>query len=172
MKYSILGILICLFFFSCGNKNQGSDDPFANCKFGKPEPVFSNDIPKISSHDFRLAGKEGIEKVVFENGVHLEIIQSGCDAVRQEFQFTLTGNFENASADSWALKAIEQFQYMGAFGEKFAPFSFWANAMQQSAQHFALGQPLEVQPGAFVTIDKIFSPDYTILIVVLSQQEN
>lgn len=172
MRCSILAILISLIFFSCGNKNQDSDDPFADCKFGKPEPVFSKEIPKINSHDFRLAGREGIEKVVFENGVHLEIFQSGCDAIRQEFQFTLAGNFGKVPADFWVLRAIEQFQYMGTLGEKFAAFSFWANAMQQSASRFALGQALEVQPGAFVTLDKIFSPDHTILIVVLSQQEN
>ncbi len=172
MKFNILTISLIFILISCGSKNQTSDDPFVHCKFGKPESVFSKNIPKINSHEFHLSGKEGIEKVVFENGVHLEIIQSGCDAIRQEFQFFLPGNFEKTSADYWALKAVEQFQYMSVLDEKFAPFSFWANAIRQSAQHFNLGRSLEVQPGTFVTLDKIFSPDYTILIVVLSQREN
>ena len=79
--------IACLFvIIACGSN---SNDPFADCAQGRPVAIFSDSLEAVARHQFEIKDKIGMEQVAFKNGVALEVYQSGCDLVRQEFRFQL-----------------------------------------------------------------------------------
>ena len=153
------------FLMGCTEQPQ---DPFANCKYKKPTAIFSPQTIAIAKHQFEVKQKEGIEQITFANGLSLEVIQSGCHQITQDFYFTLEGQFlQNEPHHFWVEKTIEQFMYLGHLGEAYAPFTFWAQAIQGKKEAFRLGEAVHLEATYFVEINKILSADYAILTVKL-----
>jgi hypothetical protein len=159
-------VLLCFsFLFSCGF--GGGDDPFSKCKYGKPKPVFEGDYARIDSQRFEIKGMDGIEQVWFNNGMHLELLQQGCDKARQTFHFKLPGVFD--PDENWIVLAASQFEYLSAVSEQHYELGIWAQAIQQNSASLSLGEKINLQPGYSVKIDKINAADHAILIVELSE---
>ena len=96
MKYFLQVILLTLGLIGC-QSNSGKD-PFENCKYGKPKPIFPAESPMVNQHSFEIKGMEGIEEVSFSNGLSVTLVQTGCDYIQQEFQFTVPGNHQDKEA--------------------------------------------------------------------------
>lgn len=113
-------------------------------------------------------GTDGIEVISFSNGVFLEIYQSGCDSLRQEFRFRLP----EAPADgNWLQEAMTQFSMLGTLGPDYAPFGHWGEAMAGFSETFKPGQPMELEAGFWMQVDQIESFDGSTLIVILANYE-
>ncbi|MFK7808440.1 MAG: hypothetical protein AB8F74_11615 [Saprospiraceae bacterium] len=129
--------------------------------------VFEGSYAKIDSQHWELKGMDGIEQVWFENGMQLELLQQGCDKVKQTFHFKLPGAFDNE--EDWVKLSASQFEYLGAISEKHFELGIWGQAIQQHASSLSIGQKVELQPGFSVKIDKISGSDYAVLMVELSE---
>lgn len=169
MKYRtttfwILWIVLLLGFSGCKSTSENTE----KCKYGAPVAIFSPDIPGIKQHEFSVKGQEGIEKVTFKKGHTLELHQSGCNEVRQEFRFTIPAPPPD-SAPNWFVLASEQFNFMGTLSPGLAPFTFWGDAIADRAGALQLGVPSDFEGGFTVKIDKIESGDSILLIVELTQ---
>ncbi len=158
------GLLLLL---SC--QNQSADAYFADCRYGKPEAIFSEELDGVVEHSFRLKPREGIEELRFESGKRLTIVQAGCDSIRQDFQFYLPGSLPKADAEYWVGKAVEEFQQLGSIGPRYMMFSSWAQAIAARAETIQLTESTEIQPGFFVRIDRVVSQDHAMLMVTLSE---
>ncbi len=167
MKYSMFLLFLLLLTLACQNEN--ADEYFSNCRYGKPKAIFSGSIPGIEGHDFRIKSLKGIEEVNFSDGVELTIIQSGCDSIRQDFQFTLPGNYEKEEAIFWVTKAVEEFQRLSRLGPDYLVFSSWAQSINARAETIQLGISEEIQPGFYVRVDAVPSSGDAILMVTLSE---
>jgi hypothetical protein len=141
-----------------------------NCKFGEPLPIFSKDMKGISSHSFNASRQEGKEVLEFDNGLKLEIIQSGCNSIRQEFRFALRPQGLTSDMDYIQL-ASEQLRFLASVDERVSPLAFWANALDAQKSDMKLAEPRELEPLIFATVDKIESADGLMLRVVLAQGE-
>lgn len=166
MKHGLFwgGLLLLL---SC--QNESADAYFADCRYGKPEPIFSEELESVVEHSFRLRPREGVEQLRFESGKTLTIVQSGCDSIRQDFEFFLPGAFPKADAEYWVGRAVEEFQQLGGIGPRYMMFSSWAQAIAARAEAIQLTESMEIQPGFFVRIDRVVSQDHAILMVTLSE---
>jgi hypothetical protein len=158
--------LLCFsFLISCGSK--GRNDPFSKCRYGKPKPVFEGEFARIDSQRFEIKGMDGIEQVWFSNGMHLELLQQGCDKAKQTFHFKLPGTFD--PDENWIILAASQFEYLSAVSESHFELGMWAQAVKQNSPSLFLGEKINLQPGYSVKIDKINAADQTVLIVELSE---
>ncbi len=161
----LICLTLCVSIFACSSSNSNSESPSnKNCKYGAPTPVFSKDLEKVKDHSFSVKGQKGIEKVKFENGVDLELLQDGCNEILQSYQFTL--NHDSKEDDQyWLAQAVEQFRYLSTLSEDHLSLSLWAGAIANASEYISLGESFEPEPNTFIKIDKIPSNEKTILVV-------
>jgi hypothetical protein len=162
LPFSLMAVL-----FSCGESGNES-----KCEVGDPVAIFKGDYPSVLNQNFSLTGSNSVETVEFENGIKLELSQSGCEQLTQEFRFTIPGDQSSLDDGMWVDFAIQLFNYMGGIDIAFADFSFWGEAIKQIKPQLNVGVPFELAPGRWIKIDKVKSSDYSILLVTLSQQES
>jgi len=144
------------------SKNQAKD--FKNCKYGTPSAIFSQALKQVKAHSFQLKPQEAIEIIHFDNDVKLELIQSGCDEIRQEFRFTIK-NFQKTNFQHTIDEALEQLRYLGGLSDQYASFSFWSDAIAQKRTQLKAGKVYEIESNRFVKIDLIPEDKQAILIV-------
>jgi len=161
--------IFCIFFLltitACKNKPEATND-FSKCKFGAPEAIFSKTIPQITQHQFELKDNVGTESVQFASGKKLDLIQSGCNEIRQELIFMLPPN----ASDDWVELAASELETLANLDAKLSPFRFWAGAIANQKSNFKLGQDVELEHKTFANIDKIKNSDYTLLKIILFQK--
>ncbi len=167
--FLFLFVLVLFFLSNCGSTSKKNAGPFADCKYGKPTAIFNNEIPTVTENSFKIEGKEGLEKVIFEDGMELEIIQSGCNEVKQELFFRFK-NKKFGSDFEMMTNAVQQLLDLGDLDEKLKAFTFWAQAVMKKPNTIKKGKALEVEPYTFVTIDQIDDQDDTIIWIILEQR--
>ena len=171
MKYTLY--FLCLFtVLACGTSSQSTNNTasFANCKYGSPKPIFSDKTPLVSSHAFELTDHIAKEIVFFDADIKLELLQSGCEKPKQEFQFTIPGNSKNYSSEEWIDMALNQFNFLGNLEESLQPLLFWANALKAQKENIKLGKPVHLEQGHYVKIDKLAGDKQGLLMIELYQE--
>ncbi|MCB0524332.1 MAG: hypothetical protein H6576_17355 [Lewinellaceae bacterium] len=157
----LLGFVLLFWVTACENKKT--------CKF-KPEAMFSKELPHITDYNYEVEGAQSLESIMLDRGILLEISQDVCDETRQEFRFSVPGNFTAQPDSFWLKEATRQLVYLSTFSEKQIALKSWADIIELRRQEMKLGQDREMEPGIFVRVDKVTNPDQATLIVVLSQQ--
>jgi hypothetical protein len=142
-----------------------------DCRYGKPGAIFSSELEGVATHQFEAKGQDGREAITFSNGQRLEIYQSGCNNIRQEFRFPLPVEEPQSIPDSiWLKEAVGAFFFMASMGPQYQPLSEWGRSLDmQDHAEFRLGKPHQVEPGFYATVDRIPGVDSTTLLVVLEQ---
>ena len=161
--------IFCLFIVGCDDSEPKDNTDFSNCKYGSPKAIFNEEIPKITAHSFNIFKKEGIELVRFDNGMVMELIQSGCDHIVQSFKFRIPGDHRKKNALDWVEEAVVQLRFLGGLDPKFASLAFWGNEIEQIKSEIKLGSTHDIQQGFKVKIDKVLSTNESILLLELSQ---
>ena len=168
---------LCLFFLipmlilSCSTEGgKQAAQPFSDCPYGSPKAIFSAELPGVEKHQFELSAQQAREKVQFGEGPVLELIQSGCEKPRQEFQFSLPVSTSGFTDKDWLDLSLELFAMMGNLHESLQPFLLWRSALLPRVDEMKLGLPLELEPGFFVRIDKVSQSDSGLLILTLYQE--
>lgn len=156
---------VILLFSNCKEEKK--------CKFGAPKAIFSPQMKGIKKHQFELNqsnknNNSSVETIVFDDDSGLLVVQSGCDKLVQAYTFTLKGKFEGYDNDKWVKEAIQQMNRLATLDPSLAPLSNWVQVMEQLTPNLKLGQPLEIQAGINIKIDKIKSPEGVALIVELT----
>ncbi len=174
MKY--IQILFFFFFLSlfyaCKNNTTPSEaksEGFKNCKYGAPTAIFVEPASDITYHTFALSKEVAVENITFKDGTLLDVEQSGCDFIQQQYTFTFKGDFSKLSDAEWKQEAVDWFKKIGSFSQKYAPFSQWGEAMKNMPTENRLGEQYQLEKGAdytaFIKIDKIVSATEAKLIV-------
>lgn len=162
MKLPILqgaiGILLVAMITSCG-------DNAPTCKYGDAAPIFSQELPGVVKHTFEKEKTGSLESVQFDKGMKLEVRQSGCTALKQEFRFIVPGNYAQYPDSSWIKESVKQLLFLSKLSFAQDGLKMWAGAIELQKSNIKLGQPTEIEQGIFVKIDKILSPEQSILLV-------
>ncbi len=169
LKFLFYTLVFGCLVVACGSEKK-SNAPFGNCQYGPPKPVFKAEIPKITQHGFQLNKNAAVENVKFDNGVSLELFQSGCEKPKQEFQFTIPAPTNNFKDLDWINMSIDMFAYMGNLSPELQPFLMWQGALKDRIAQLKLGLPHELEQGFFVKLDKVASADSGLLLVTLYQE--
>lgn len=171
MKHLILKCLKVLFFFLIFNACQSnSNDSSVDCSQGEPTPVFSLDSDFVKSHQFSKEQQRSTENILFTDSLKLTIRQSGCEKVRQEYEFVLAGSRGIESDSIWVERSAELFSHLGRYEEKFYSFNQWANKINQHKSEIKLTEAFEVAPNVYIQIDRIRDPQAALLQVVLFEK--
>lgn len=177
MRFSIKNILtatICLLLLGCVNNEPSNDKKIPQesnpCKYGTPTAIFSKELQKVKDHSFSAEGQKGIEKVNFENGMDLELLQSGCNELLQSYRFGLSGDLEG-NDQFWIEQAVEQFKYLSTLSDNHVSFGLWSGAIQNSSEMISIGESFEPEPNTFIKIDKIPTGEKIILVVTFEAKD-
>ncbi|MDZ7877056.1 MAG: hypothetical protein U5L45_05270 [Saprospiraceae bacterium] len=167
---SVYGVIFFVFFtFSCSNADK-------TCKSGTPKAIFTNTMPTVKKHYFELkkeaSGEQvGVEMVAFENKLLLEIEQSGCNAVVQQFSFIMFGKFpEQTNDELWKALAVRHFRDLAKLDPTLTAFNAWADAIETVKKDLKLGETMPLSDGFTARVDKIVSADKATLVVQFSQK--
>jgi len=170
-KKAAFFLLFLLFVTACGSSTKSSaNEPFGNCQFGAPKAIFTAEIPKVEKHAFQLNTQSAVEKVQFDGGIALELIQSGCEKPKQEFQFTIPTSTSNFKDTDWLTMGLDLFAFMGNLAPELQPFLLWQGALKDKIGQLKIGLPHQLEPGFFVKMDKVAGADSGLLIMTLYQE--
>ena len=162
---SFLLLLACLLFYQC------ADNSSADCRYGSPKAIFSDALPSIVRHEFKADGQQAQERVQFDNGLALELLQSGCNSIQQEFRFVQALQEESLPRDSyWLEQAANLLKYLSNLSEEHVSFGQWAQLIDTQKENLKLGQKMEVQPQIFVRVDRIKMAQENLIVIELSQE--
>lgn len=164
-RYFVISCTI-VSLMSCQNKGANQND----CKYGTPKAIFSSEQPSVQDHTFTALGNEGTEKVTFQDGLGLTLLQSGCNHIRQEFQFTINGNFEEQPSGFWIEKTMELLKRLSSMGLDYQVFGAWAEAIDSKKSDIKLTESTNLGAGFFVKIDRILNTQNATLVVILSDE--
>ncbi|MCS7035447.1 MAG: hypothetical protein RMJ33_12000 [Saprospiraceae bacterium] len=137
----------------------------------KPEPIFSKDLPHVVEYRFERQGAQSLESLLLDTQVLLEIGQEVCRDTRQEFRFTVPGDYSRFPDSMWLKEAARQLVFLSSFSPKQAPLKAWADALEAARPAMRLGEEAELQPGIYARVDRIVSPEQSTLLLILAQRE-
>jgi hypothetical protein len=101
----------------------------------------------------------------------LEIEQSGCNLVMQQFSFIMFGKFpEQADDELWKALAIRHFRDLAKIDPTLTAFNAWADAIETVKKELKLAEVTTIGDGFNVRVDKIVSTDKATLVVQFSQK--
>ncbi len=185
---SYLTIISLLFFFACGNEGDSTQTseldkdgkqeqtkketkaPKSDCKYGAPVAIFSEKLEQVKSQAFESTGQKGVETVEFADGKLLELFQSGCNEIRQEYRFTIKGEFKDKPDDFWFKEAIDHLTYIGQIDERYAVIGMWVGALDHMQEDMKIGEFSEAEQSTFIMVDKIVESGASMVIVVLERR--
>jgi len=170
----LLCLLVVFMLFSCKNNDRKAEpevatSDFEKCKYGKPVAIFSDTVPSVKKHTFEEITGGAMEKVLFDNGVGLELKQTGCNKATQTFTFYLFGDFTQRKDYVWLEATEGLFKYMGGLSPSLQPLLQWANALDKIKKTMKLRQPATIENNFQITIDRISAKEATTLIVTLTE---
>ncbi len=167
MKYFFF-VFTIIFLSACEQETPKQDT--SKCKYGQPVAIFSKSHDQITKQSFEVMGQKGVEIIEFANGNTLELYQSGCNDIRQEFRFHLNGDFREKEDSFWFNKAIEQLSYVGQLEDKYAIFGMWVGAIQSMNKQMKIGQFSEAELNTFIMVDKFMEEQSSMVIIVLERR--
>ncbi|MEO6760286.1 MAG: hypothetical protein ABIO24_12585 [Saprospiraceae bacterium] len=139
------------------------------CKY-KPEPVFAAGLPHISAYNYEVQGSQSLESVLLDDKVLLEINQDVCDHTRQEFRITVPGDRRQIPDSLWLKEAARQMVVLSALSPKQSPLKAWGDIIEERRPEMKLGEDYPVQSGITIRVDRILSPEQSVLLIVLGQE--
>ena len=154
--FGALGIMIS----ACGEKK---------CPY-KPEAIFAKDLPHIAQYNFEIEGSQSMESMLLDTDILLEIYQNVCEETTQEYKFTVKGDFTNYPDSLWLREASRQLVFLSSFSDKQRGLKAWGDILELRRSDMRLGESREVQPGIYVKVDKVISPDQGVLLLTFSQK--
>lgn len=165
--YPSVVALFFILFAACKSDSSST----GKCKYGKPTAIFADTMQTVAKHFFQIKDGVGVEMVVFNNKLLLEIEQSGCNDIHQQFSFIMFGKFKDVADDNiWKQLAIKHFRDLAQISPSLAAFNAWADAIESVKDKLKLSEPVELEGKNMVRIDKILSEDKATLVVQFSSK--
>lgn len=156
----LVGAAAMAFLVACGGEKK--------CPY-KPTPIFEKDLPHVAQYNFEVQGQESLESLLLDTEVLLEIYQKVCETSLQEYKFTVQGDFSQMPDSMWMKEAARQLVFLSTLSPKQRALKDWGDMIELRRPDMKLGENREVQPGFFVKIDRIVSPEKSALLIVFSQ---
>jgi hypothetical protein len=161
LKSLLFSLSICL-LIACDGEQK--------CKY-KPEPIFSKDLKGVLQYNFETYGSQSLESVFFENNILLELHQDVCNQSAQEYKFTVKGDYSAYPDSLWIREAVRQLTYLSTLSPKQAALKEWAGILEVNRKRMKLAESTKISSGVYAKVDRILSPEQSILILNLESKE-
>lgn len=138
---------------------------------GTPQPFFSENIEGITGHSFEVKELYAVEKAsIPQYDFSIEVHQSGCEEVTQEFRFYLEGEVAQSITPAECTEiAARLFTGLSQLSPDLMDFTAWSDALmraQPRVQQFNQSVPLDDARYA-VEINKMHEASRFVLFVTL-----
>lgn len=156
------GLLIC----SCSSSSEKS---FKDCPESTPDAIFSAiDVSLMLSHHFEISGFRSIEEILLISDVHLELLQTGCSPMIQQFtiQFPIDHEISEHKHDL-ATFTSEAFAWIGSLSPSLQGLSAWSLVFRELAYELRSGESFDVEDIYEAKADLIISDSQLLLLVEL-----
>ena len=163
--YITSALIIFLFLVSCGGNTPQKEECTST-----PTAMFE-DIAAFSEHKFNVTGQNSTESVRADSlYMDIELYQSGCTDLQQEFRFLLHGTIpQNILPQNCAMEIANIFYSLSQLDVKLYGLSQWAEAIRDNAGSFKYNEAVLLQgSGIRAKILKQHQPKSTVLTVVFS----
>ena len=169
MKIQLLSLSFFIFLLiGCTSSSQNEDD---KCQTS-PSPIFSDTMKIVASHSFELEdnGENSHEEAVLNNGMSVELLQSGCNVAEQEFRIRLKkGDYTKEPDAFWIARAFQTIGVLSVSSPALRGLEQYANIMARNAESTKLGQAYFPDPTLSVTLDKIVDKENGTIIIKLKE---
>lgn len=162
-----LGLFMVL-FQACGGAGPKA------CSHQPPEPIFKG-IEGLENHEFERTGNDALERVDIPDpafNLSIELYQSGCDALRQEFRIIVHEPYEvDTPAPLCAAHVANIFRMLAEkHAVRLGPLHNWAQLILDNAQRMVYNEPVPIpEGGVYLQIDKVHQTKGAILTLVIAQ---
>jgi hypothetical protein len=154
MRNLLIISILTLLLYGC--KEQKTEQT-TDCPYGAPQAILMQNALGVSDYTFEATGQNSTETAMLSDtffatdSLRFTLLQSGCETVRQEFQFELpAANYTNVADSFFVQRVAEGLRFIAernpqsaqTFLPNFAAELFFA------AGNVPLGQPLAVDSEA------------------------
>ena len=101
----------------------------------------------------------------------MQILQSGCNSIKQEFQFKYQGNFQDRNLQQWTEEALKQFIRLSQLHPDYMVFQLWGQAIATKAEEIKRAERIELESGFYFKLDWIAGSNDANLMLTLSENE-
>ena len=153
--------------------NCSGDPQPETCKYKPPVAIFAG-IDSFENHSFEVTGQNAVEKVFFPRlNMDVELYQSGCNALQQEFRFHIKEAFPlNIPAPNCTIGIARILYELSLEDSNLAGLQQLASSLEASAQGMAYNEKLLLEhSNTYVQIDKTHQTESAILSVIFLQGE-
>lgn len=165
---TLFALCLLLLTGSCEQTDSRSEN-FSDCPYDRPEAVFYPELPQISDHQFRQAGRGSEESFRLAGDITVVLLQYGCQYRSQEFRFTLPRGEQCRSAADCVDLTVSLLQMLARLGPEYHTFRAWAQAIYAIADQIQLGDNAALDDRFWVRIDQQQQSGRTTLSLVLSE---
>ena len=164
-NFGVLALWACL-ISSCGSGGQ------ENCRYGTPQSIFRADPDEISNYQFSSEGQNSSETFLHTpTGRSVEIYQSGCDEISQEFRFSSQLPVHELLPDSlFILEAANCFWQFAALTEDPTLFTQYAQVLQTNAGEFPLDTDVKLDEHFFMAVQMLPVGEQSIVLVFMGSK--
>ncbi len=158
-----LGLIMML--WSCGASPESKE-----CKNGSPIAVFAK-IDSFANHRFEVKGQNSSEFALVNClAMDIELYQSGCQTLEQEYRFILHGTMpQDMPPEVCAMEIANIFYSLSQLDAQLMQFGQWAEAIKIDARNFKYNEFVTLKGSAIkVKILKQHQATKTILTVIFS----
>ena len=138
------------------------------CPTGTPQPMFSESIEGITNYNFVIQGQESIERFEYRQTPIL-IEQSGCETIRQVFNFRMPKNLNASQVGTAMTRAFQDFAQLGTAQ---AGFLAWAQAIETQLPEIKFSESFSPSPGIQITLDRIQQVEFDLILLRLEMSQN
>lgn len=164
MQYlQFLTFLSLIILSSCGGGNK-------DCPYGDPQAIFNDKVVGGTNHEFKVSNGSSTESIEFTAmDFSVEVFQSGCEEITQEFRFHLIGELDpNIPAPECALIIAGIFQALGQQDPSLFQLGSWADAIGQSSLDFKYNESTNLKGHPFsAQLDKTHGSNSAIVTLAL-----
>lgn len=164
MRYCLF-ILQVLFWTACGSEASSE-----KCKYGEPLAIFSEELEQIQSHSFQQNGQKAVEELLFADRTRLEIFQSGCNEIRQEFRFYLPAADTSLPDSLWFNMATDRMLFLGGLDSRYMSLGMTGQIIKENKAQMQLGQFQGMDFDSYIMVDRIAEPNNSMLIIVMEKR--
>ena len=162
--YSITIFVLIYLLLGCTANNTSK-----SCKYKPPTAIFSG-IDSFENHSFDLTGQHSVERIaVPKMNMDIELYQSGCDDIQQEFRFLLYEAYPlNTPPDVCAMHIAGILYILSQESpQKLGLLQQWAETIKANSKSFKYNEKTGFfDSGISAQIDKMHQPESAVLSIV------
>jgi len=164
MYQLIMVTIMLLALVSCGGESD-------QCKYSTPVAIFQG-IDKIENHTFEATGNNAVEHIFVPSmGMDVELYQSGCNELEQEFRFHIHEALPlNIPPQECAMLTAVIFDKLSGLSPNLIPLAQWAGAIKENAEAFKYNEKIRLKGTPMqVQLDKVHQSNSTMLTVIFKE---